>query len=183
MTRMSPTMDGFAKTGGARMCTTSTANETINSIIANKIRDIYNSKTAETLAAWLKISVRTAKHRLASSREFTLDEVEKLLHSEHGFEILAALMTRAKRPPSWWRLCVPLMDLADAERMVAVVRKRTDAAIRDREEVVDALTTEIRRAQAAAIHSPEQAGVRLDALRSYAGADRRMVATKGRGMK
>lgn len=149
--------------------------------VVNKIRDLYAKDTVKILSRWISISIDTAKHRIKGDREFSLDEVATLLQSEQGFEILSALMSTAKRQPQWWRVCVPLMDLADAERMVAVVRKRTQDAITKREEVTDALETEIRRAQTLAIHGSEQAGVQLDALRSLAFASHRMVAPGQRG--
>ena len=148
-----------------------------NQILINKIRELFPRDTVKALAAWLKVSTDTARHRIKGDREFSLDEVSALLHSEHGFEILSALMTRAKRPPRWWRVCMPLMDLADAERMVAVVRQRTQDAIHNRQEVTDALETEIRRAQAAAIHDQEFAQPRVDAL----GALARVVAPQRSG--
>lgn len=142
--------------------------------VVSKIRDLFPKDTVKALATWLSTTVETARHRIKGNREFNLDEIVTLLHSEHGFEILCALMSRVKRPPRWWRVCMPLMDLADAERMVAVVRKRTQDAIHNREETIDALETEIRRAQTVAIHDEGQARVHVDALRSMA----RVVAPK-----
>lgn len=160
----------------------------INDAIIQIIKELYPDDTIKTLAGWLRLTWKTAKNRLTGEREFTLDEVGELLASEQGFRVLTTIMeTAACRPgyriPDWWAVCEPLMDLADAERLCEAVRRRTDKVIRKREDVVDALEQEIRRTQAMAIHNPEQAGVRLDALRSYAGADHRMVASKGRRMK
>ncbi len=180
MVARSGTMDAFANLPGDKSFTNSTGNGSANFSIACCIREIYASKTAETLAVWLKTSVRTAKHRLAGDREFTLDEIEKLLHSEHGFRILSALMGRAPRPPSWWSVCEPLMDLADAELLVAAIRERTNEANRKRE-AADALETEIRRAQTVAIHGSGPARAQAHALQSIAGNGGRMVApSKGR---
>lgn len=158
----------------------STRNGAIHFVIVQKINKIFPDDTVKSLASWLDLTWKTAKNRIQGAREFSLEEVAQLLHSEHGFEILSALMAQAPRVPQWWRLCVPLMDLADAERMVVVVRKRTEAAIRNRDEVTDALETQIRRAQTLAIHGEEQAGIHADALRSLARPGHRMVAAKGR---
>lgn len=168
MAQASAIANGFAKNRGAGMCTSFTAIGSVNFAIACKIREIYNFKTAETLAVWLKIAVRTAKHRLSCSREFTIDELETLLHSEHGFKILGALMERAGRKPAWWNICEPLMELADAELLVAAIKARTSAVNSQREDV-DALETEIRRAQAIAIHGSGPARAHVDALRSMRG--------------
>jgi hypothetical protein len=182
MSAVSAIAGNFAKARGARTCTKSTVIGTANDAIASAIREIYSSKTAETLAVWLKIALRTAKHRLAGSREFTIDELETLLHSEHGFKILVAMMRRAKRAPSWWSVCEPLMDLADAELLVAAIRARTSAVIAKQEETADELTTEIRRTQTLAIQGSAQARVQVDALESMARTQGRVVARK-RGMK
>lgn len=181
MTASSAMTMKLAKTRGAKSCPTSTAVGSVNFAIACVIREIYASKTAETLAVWLKIAVRTAKHRLAANhpREFTLDELERLLHSEHGFRILAAIMARAKRKPSWWAMCEPLMDLADAELLVQAIRSRTNAAIQKREGDANVLETEIRRAQTVAIHGSGPARAHLDALQSIASGQAGVVA-KGR---
>lgn len=157
----------------------------INAAIARIIKEIYPQDTIKTLAGWLCLSWKTAKNRVLGEREFSLDEVGELLGSEHGFKILTAIMeAAAQRPgyrvPDWWAVCEPLMDLADAERLCAAVRKRTDKAIRKREDVADALETEIRRTQAIAIHGSPQARQQVRALQSYAGADRRVVLAKAK---
>lgn len=163
----------FAKSGTDKTAPSSDRSAP-NQLLINKIRELFPRDTVKALAAWLKVSTDTARHRIKGDREFSLDEVSSLLHSEHGFEILSALMTRAKRPPRWWRVCMPLMDLADAERMVALARKRTKDAILSQQETTDALETEIRRAQALAIHDQEFAQPHTDALGTLA----RVVAPK-----
>jgi hypothetical protein len=169
-------MEQFAKSGTDK--TGPHANKTgpNHRVIVNKIRDLFPKDTVKALAAWLKVSVDTARHRIKGEREFNLDEIIKLLRDEHGFEILSALMSRAERKPRWWLVCEPLMELADAERLVAEAQRRTRAAIRNREGITDALETEIRRAQTLAIHGEAQAGVHADALRAQA----RVVAPKRR---
>lgn len=170
----STSVPDFAKVGTNKTAPAARRSGPNHFAVVSKIRDLFPKDTVKALATWLSTTVETARHRIKGNREFNLDEIVTLLHSEHGFEILSALMSRVKRPPRWWRVCMPLMDLADAERMVAVVRKRTQAAILNREETIDALETEIRRAQALAIHDEEHARVRVDALRSMA----RVVAPK-----
>lgn len=158
-------------------------NGSTHSAIINKIKDIYSTQTLPTLAAWLKLSLKTAKNRLEGSREFKLEEVEQLLQSDHGFEILRALMSRAKRKPHWWAVCEPLMDFASIEQMQVIVQKRVAQAIKDAADANEAVTQELRRAQTMAIHDPEFHQPRLEALRSYAGADRRVVAPKARSTR
>jgi hypothetical protein len=87
-------------------------------------------------------------------------------------------MRRAKRAPSWWSVCEPLMDLADAELLVAAIRARTSAVIAKQENTADELTTEIRRTQTLAIQGSAQARVQVDALESMARTQGRVVARK-----
>jgi hypothetical protein len=172
--------DDFGNPGRARTCTAITGNGSINSAIARKIKELYSSKTAEILAAWLKISLRTAKHRLCGEREFTLDEIAALLHSEHGFKILTALMSEAKRKPAWWTVCEPLMDVVDAERMAMLLRKRVTKAMSNYEEADAVLNEDIRRAETLAIRGSGPARAHADALRAIAGKAGRVVAPKKR---
>lgn len=188
MAAASATIGSFAKDPSSKTGLSAPHIGAVNDFIVLKIKQIYSQDTIKTLASWLRLTLKTAKNRLDQERQFSLDEVGELLGSEHGFQILSAIMAAAAlrpgyRVPDWWAVCEPLMDLADAERLCVAVRKRTDKVIRKREDVIDALELEFRRAQAVAIHSPEQARVRLDALRSYAGADHRVVAPKVGGKK
>src|ERR1700761_1550040 len=79
--------------------------------VVNAIKGLFPRDTVKALAAWLKVHVDTARHRLKGDREFSLDEIVTLLHDRHGFEILRALMERAPRKPRWWLVCEPLMEL------------------------------------------------------------------------
>lgn len=151
-----------------------------SAVLVEKIREMYSDQTVPTLAAWLKITIKTAKNRLLGQREFTLEEIERLLHSEQGFEILKALMGRAVKKPHWWSICEPLMDFASIEQMQVIVQERVAQAIKDAAHARDTVTQELRRAQTMAIHDPEFVQPRIDALRAYAGADRSLVATKKR---
>lgn len=184
MSAASATMNVLAKQPPSKAGTSEPHIGAINDAIILKIKEIYSTDTIKTLATWLRLTVKTAKNRLTGEREFTLDEVGQLLGSEHGFQVLSTIMaTAALRPgyrvPDWWAVCEPLMDLADAERLCEAVRRRTNKAIRKREDVVDALETEIRRTQTLAIHGEGPPREHLRALQSYAGADRRVVAPKG----
>lgn len=151
-----------------------------NFAIINKIKEMYADQTVPTLAAWIKVTIKTAKNRLLGQREFTLDEVERLLHSDQGFEILSALMTRAPRKPQWWLVCEPLMEFASIEQMRIIVQDRVAQAVQKAAQTNEALALQLRSAQAAAIRDPEFHQPHVDALRSYAVAVRRVVATKKR---
>jgi hypothetical protein len=190
MRATSLTADDFANMPSAKTGLSTYQDGAINGAIIQIIKDLYREGTVKILAGLLSVhgrvcSWKTAKNRLDGARDFTLDEVATLLSSEHGYRVLSAIMDEATKrpgykPPDWWEVCSPLMDLADQERMCEQVRRRTRKAIRKREDVVDALETEIRRAQTLAIHGSEQAREHLDALQSLARSQSRVVASRGR---
>ncbi len=176
MTRTSALAENYANSCSPKTGPRLTQNGATNLAIILKIRELYEQQTIPVLANWLKLTLKTAKNRLSGRCEFSLDEVSDLLHSDHGFEILSALMERAPKKPEWWKVCEPLMQLADAERMVEIARRRTQNVIRKREESIDALETGIRLTQAAAIHHTNQARHRTEAV----GQDARLVAARQR---
>src|ERR1041385_2447820 len=131
-------------------------NGAINFVIVRKINEIFPDDTVKSLASWLKLTWKTAKNRMQCEREFSLDEVAELLASDHGFKILTAIMRAAEqrpgyRAPAWWRVCEPLMDLADTERMRLAVRKRVAKAIEGHHHAEDEIERDIGRAQAMAV--------------------------------
>lgn len=174
-----------AKIPSASVCANSSAPKTgpseprsgaINSAILNKIREIYPRDTIKSLASWIDLTWKTAKNRVQGDREFTRDELVALMRSEHGFEIIAALMAGAPRKPRWWRLVEPLKNLADAEQMAQAARRRTQAVIQSQEETFDALATTIAGSQALVLRGPQQSRGDADALGSLAVARHRVVA-------
>jgi len=71
-------------------------------------------KTWAYVATLLCTTERTAKHRLANTREITADEIAKLLRSEDGIHFLVALMADAR--PSWWKTMLRMGVLGGIER-------------------------------------------------------------------
>lgn len=65
---------------------------------------------------------RKAKHRLAGSREYTVQELQAMLQSDDGFEILQVLMAQSE--PKWWWW---------AKRVIATAERRRQAAELDQE--------------------------------------------------
>jgi hypothetical protein len=188
MPRIAATMDDFANLPGHNSGPSLYQNGAINTAIIKKIKDIYFDDTIKTLAKWLGLTIKTAKNRIQGAREFSLDEVGVLLSSDHGFKVLTAIMAAAAqrpgyRPPAWWTVCEPLMDLADAELLCEAVRRRTDKVIRKREDVADALEAEIRRAQTLAIHGSGPARAHADALQSISRNHGRVLAPVSKGRR
>jgi hypothetical protein len=79
-------------------------------------------KTWAFLASLLNASERVAKHRLANTRSYTIEELQTMLQSEDGFEVLQILMAGAA--PKWWWW---------AKRVIATAERRRQAAELDQE--------------------------------------------------
>lgn len=94
----------------------------IHSLITEIARDAQPRKTWAFLCDLLGVTERVAKHRLAGSRAYTVEELQAMLQSEHGFEILQALMGDAQ--PKWWWW---------AQRVIATAERRRQAAELDQE--------------------------------------------------
>lgn len=69
---------------------------------------------ADLLSPQIEISESVAKHRLRGSRDYTSDEIRKLLQSEEGLEFLVALMADAE--PKWWWWAKQVMSVASIKR-------------------------------------------------------------------
>ena len=177
MTHMSATTDAFANSRPHKPSPSSSQSESTNSAIIRKIKEIYPTQTVPALAAWLsrakgkaEVSFSTAKNRLMGTRQFSLEDIETLLHDEQGFPILKALMERAPNNPDWWRVCEPLMDMADAERMRLAIRKRVSRAIEGHYNADQQLEDEIRHSETLAIQGSGSARAHADALHTFARA-------------
>lgn len=62
----------------------------------------------------IEMTERVAKHRLAGSRDYTVEELRALLQSEDGIDFLAALMADAE--PKWWWWAKQVMTVAAIKR-------------------------------------------------------------------
>lgn len=69
-------------------------------LLVSFFKGLWPSATWKGLARSLGLSERTAKHRLARTRDFSADELAALIRSDHGFDVLAIIMADAA--PAWW---------------------------------------------------------------------------------
>jgi hypothetical protein len=168
---------------GAETCTALTVNGSTNTTIAQALRDIFPDKPWAHLGSLLRLEERTAKHRMAATREFSADEIAALLHQPFGFKVVAAIMSQAKRPPLWWRVCKPLMELADIQQMQLNARRRLGRVLKGAVDADADITAAIARAEAAlSVRDEEFDRPHLDALRSMARVpDRTMAPQAKRG--
>lgn len=143
--------------------------------VINKINEMY-SEAAVIFGRWLGVTDKTAKRKLNLERRLDVEELGKLIRSEGGFQVVAAIMGDAK--PKWWRIMVPLMDAAEAREMQMIARRKLEKTI---ESAVDAdrnLAATISRAEA--LQDQEHVSNHVDALRSMARVPDRAVAQKYR---
>lgn len=148
----------------------------LNAIITECVRKIFPRKCWVELTILLRLSERTAKHRLAGTREFSAAELADLIRSEHGLEVLAAIIGSAK--PTWWVRFKTMATFIDA-------RVEANAAARKAKEAMDALAetnTIIGQAAARFVQDEEFHRSQVDAMCAVAGAARGAMASKsGRG--
>lgn len=107
------TMANCANSGGAETCTDNAVSCTISDLIRQK----FPVKTWSFIAQTFGLQERTAKHRLAGSRVYTVSELQILLQSEEGLDFLVAVMGDAQ--PAWWRWINRVMTLAAVRRRQA----------------------------------------------------------------
>ena len=151
-----------------------------NFSVSSKIKEMYASaKPTAVLAEWLGISQRTAERKLGGQRPYSAEELGHLLRSERGFEILAAVMADAK--PAWWRICAPLMEVAEIRKMQKAAQRRVSKALEGALDADRDLTDAIARADALAVHDEDHMRPHLDALRTMARVSDRPVAPTRKG--
>lgn len=113
MSKQSLTGTAAANFGGAETCTDNAVSCTISDLFRSK----YPVKTWSVVAEFFGLQERTAKHRLAVSRVYTVSELQALLRSEDGLDFLVAVMGDAQ--PTWWRWITKVMTLASVRRRQA----------------------------------------------------------------
>lgn len=172
------------------MCT----DNAVSCTISNLIRDKFPVKTWSFIAETFGLQERTAKHRLAGTRVYTVGELQTLLRSEDGLDFLVAVMGEAQ--PAWWRWINKVMTLAAVRRRQAedaqeILKLETspDTDVGARRRIKGALDAD-RRISAAIVRAETAVGIsRPNVDRVGAAADSRsarlphraMAGAKGRG--
>lgn len=64
-----------------------------------------------------EMSESVAKHRISGRRDYSVEELQRLLHSEDGLDFLVAVM--GDSTPTWWRWMTKVMTLAAVRRRQA----------------------------------------------------------------
>jgi hypothetical protein len=94
----------------------------LHETITDYMKMRFPRKTWGFLANLIGSTERVAKHRLSNARSYTIDELQMMLQSEDGFEVLQILMEGSK--PKWWWW---------AQRVIATAERRRQAAELDQE--------------------------------------------------
>ncbi|MDI3563535.1 hypothetical protein [Bradyrhizobium sp. Arg816] len=192
MSRSSATTAHCANSGGAGTCTDFSGSCTTVSELQASITSIIRAKnpykTWAFVADLFGLKERSAKHRLANSRVYTIEELQALLQSEDGLDYLAALMADAE--PKWWWWAKQVMAVAAIKRRRAedeqeILKLETSApaevgARRRIKGALDAnrnLKASIDRAETSlGLRRPDADRRDADAARAGAGAPHRAVA-------
>jgi hypothetical protein len=140
----------------------------ISSVMIECAKGISPRKTWSYLVNALGVSERVAKHRLARSREFTVEELALMLRSERGIDYLVAIMGDAE--PAWWSRFKKHVAVAEAARMQRAARRKLQEAI-DADADLSAAITRAAVLQDEDFHRPQ-----VDALRASGGLQNRSVA-------
>lgn len=182
------TSRGLSNSGGAETCTDNAVSCTISELIRSK----YPLKTWGFVAETFGLQERTAKHRLAGTRVYTVAELQILLRSEDGLDFLVAVMGDAQ--PAWWRWITKVMTLASVRRRqhedaqeILKLETSTDADVGARRRIKGALnadkriTAAVARAETAlGLSRPNVDGMGAAAGSRGAGVSDRAVAGRTR---
>jgi hypothetical protein len=114
----------MAKSGGAETGINFSVSGNVSPLqisITEFFKTQYPRKTWAFLSDLLGIGERVAKHRMANTRAYTIEELQLMLQSEDGLSILETLMAEAE--PAWWQWIRKTMKLADARRKQAEIQQ------------------------------------------------------------
>lgn len=183
MTRASVTTADMSNFGGAETCIDNATSCTISDLIRAK----YPVKTWSFVAGMFGLQERTAKHRLAVTRVYTVGELRTLLRSEDGLDFLIAVMGDAQ--PTWWRWITKVMTLASVRRRqhedaqeILKLETTGDVEVGARRRIKGALNAD-KRISAAVARAETTLGIsRPDVDRMGTAADGGVVRVPGRAM-
>lgn len=181
MNKFNHSASAMANSGSAKTVSRRAETVSISQVIAKKLADLFPLNTSGQVSKLIGISKTQANRRLSGKRRFNDNEIFRLLDTDQGLEILAAGMAQSR--VRWWRLVLPLMECAEAQRLQTIARRRIRKVV---EGAIDAdadITAALARADALLIHDEDFHGANADAVRAVARVPHRAVApaTKKRG--
>ncbi len=137
---------------------------------------IFPQHARKTLARLLGISDGAAKKKIEGERGLSLDEFVTMLRTPEGFKYLTAAMSDST--VQWWRICAPLMEVAEVQAMQLRARRRFSRAVKGALDADADLSASIARADALLVQDEDFHRPHADAVRAMARAPHRAVAAK-----
>jgi hypothetical protein len=92
-------------------------------------RQVWPIGAPKNLAFLIGRSLRTSKYRLAGAYPLDLDDIVRILRSEHGYSFLQYMMADAS--PAWWRALGRARGLAAMRKQMAELQRRLAQAEMD----------------------------------------------------
>lgn len=89
------------------------------------IRELFPVKTSAYLAEAAGISQRAAEINLREKRGLSSDALVALLDTDHGYDVLKALMGDSRR--KWWKALKRAAEREQMKSEIAELQKRIDA--------------------------------------------------------
>lgn len=108
-----------------------------NLAVVQCLRGLFDLKIGAALRGLLGLSDGGARKKVSCERELSVDEIAALLRSDHGRDILVALMADAE--PHWWRAFKAYMHAVDARQYQARANRKLREAIDAADDIEDAL--------------------------------------------
>lgn len=136
--------------------------------------NLFPQHARKTLARLFGISESAARKKLEGERTLSLDEFCELLHTDHGFRYLTAVM--ADSEVRWWRICRPMMEVAEVQAMQIAARRRLTKAVKGAFDADADITAARARADALLVQDENFYGEHAAALRSIGGVSHSAVA-------
>lgn len=135
------------------------------------VAKLFGTKPWAALMDALGLSERAAKHRMAGTRAFTLDEAFELLRRPDGYKILSHMMTALPDPkPEWWQIIEPLMEIVDAQRLQLAAQRQIETTLKRTLDADRNLSATLARGHAALLHhDPRFYSAHLDPMGQLAG--------------
>jgi hypothetical protein len=91
----------------------------------NTIRELFPVKTSAYLAEATGLSQRAAEMNLREKRGLSSDALVALLDTDHGYDVLKALMGDSRR--KWWKTLKRAAEREQMKSEIAELQKRIDA--------------------------------------------------------
>lgn len=135
---------------------------------------IFPQGGRKTLARLLGLSTDGAKKKLEGQRALSLDEFVILLRTPAGFKYLSAVMSDSTM--QWWRICAPLMEIADVQAMQIRARRKFSNAVKGALDADADLSAAIARADVLLVQDEDFHRPHVDAVRAMARVPHRAVA-------